>query len=66
MSVLTGCRPSPQETARWELAHTLVGHTDNVSSVVFSPDGQTLVSGSWDGTIKLWDAATGAELATYH
>ncbi len=34
----------------------LEGHTDWVSSVSFSPDGQTLVSGSADNTIKLWKA----------
>ncbi len=33
----------------------LTGHTRPVNSVVFSPDGKTLASGSWDGTILLWD-----------
>lgn len=37
----------------------LTGHPSLVSSVCFSPDGRILASGSWDGTIKLWDVATG-------
>ena len=43
---------------------TLEGHTDRVSSVSFSPDGTTLVSGSDDGRIKLWDVAAGQGIAT--
>ncbi|MHC4404478.1 MAG: WD40 repeat domain-containing protein [Planctomycetota bacterium] len=37
-----------------ELA-TLEGHTGTVNSVAFLPDGDTLVSGSEDGTIRLWN-----------
>ena len=45
----------------------LTGHTDDVISVVFSPDGAKLVSvGDWvDGTAKLWDIPTGKNLATF-
>jgi len=30
-----------------------------VLSAAWAPDGQTILSGDWDGTIKLWDAASG-------
>nr|NCR55544.1 hypothetical protein [Microcystis aeruginosa L211-07] len=33
-------------------------------SVNFSPDGKTLVSGSYDTTIKLWNVETGQEIRT--
>ena len=38
---------------------TLREHTDSVNSVVFSPDGGTLASGSADNTIQMWNALTG-------
>jgi WD40 repeat protein len=36
----------------------LKGHTDIVNSVSFSPDGQHIVSGSDDSTIRVWNANT--------
>jgi len=42
----------------------LEGHYSVVNSVNFSPDGKTLVSGSADNTIKLWDVETGQEIRT--
>ncbi|KAG2064452.1 prolyl oligopeptidase, partial [Suillus decipiens] len=36
-----------------------LGHTHNVKSVSFSPDGTRIVSGSDDETVRLWDIATG-------
>jgi WD40 repeat protein len=44
---------------------TLKGHTGMVYSVAWSPDGTKLATGSYDGTVKLWDAATGKCLKTF-
>lgn len=36
----------------------LKGHEGLVSSVVFSPESRRLITGSWDGTARLWDIET--------
>ena len=36
----------------------------NATSLVYSPDGAVLVSGSYDATIRLWDIGTGEQLGT--
>jgi WD40 repeat protein len=48
----------PVRGKRDQLAGTLTGHSDIVSAVAFA--GETLVSTSWDQTIRTWDAATRA------
>ncbi|MGA2750284.1 MAG: serine/threonine-protein kinase [Verrucomicrobiota bacterium] len=42
----------------------LAGHRDFVSGLAFSPDGSTLATGSMDGTIRLWNTATGIIIAS--
>jgi WD40 repeat protein len=44
-------------TRRQPLATTLTGHRGVVGGLAFSPDGTTLISGSWDSTVRYWDVA---------
>ena len=41
---------------------TFKGHTDDVTSVVFGPDGKYVASTSSDGTLKVWNAASGQQV----
>ena len=52
------------DTATGRRLLTLKGHSEHVRPICFSPDGQTLASGSHDNTIKLWELATGRLLGT--
>jgi hypothetical protein len=62
--------PNPEtEIARQQniasLIHTFTEHSGMVHEAVFSPDGRTILSGSWDNTLKLWDVATNRVLLTF-
>jgi WD40 repeat protein/tRNA A-37 threonylcarbamoyl transferase component Bud32 len=43
----------------------MLGHSDSVTGVAFTPDGRSCYSVSRDGTLRSWDAATGGELGRW-
>ena len=42
-------------------AEKKIAHNGDVNSVAFSPDGKTIVSGSDDKTLKVWDAGVSTD-----
>ena len=50
------------DAASGKLVRELTGHAETVFCLDISPDGRLAASGGWDGTIRLWDLKTGAEM----
>ncbi len=48
------------------VSHTLVGHTDEINDLQFSPDGSTLASASADDDARLWDLTAGSNRVLHH
>jgi serine/threonine protein kinase/WD40 repeat protein len=59
VAVSVGAGVSVRRVATGEVAHTLGSHSSAVHALAFSPDAKTLATGGADGTVFLWDLATG-------
>ena len=51
-----------EEDARTPRLVAQTGHSGGIITVAFAPDGRTILTGSRDGTARLWDAASGREI----
>ncbi|MEM1426015.1 MAG: NB-ARC domain-containing protein, partial [Cyanobacteria bacterium P01_H01_bin.130] len=58
---LVPCLDSPDGA----LIRTFTGHNRGITAVAIAPDGKRGLSGSVDGTLKLWDLDSGRELCTF-
>jgi WD40 repeat protein len=63
----TACGKSVKlwESSSGKLLRTFDGHTENVESVAFSPDGKHIASTSWDKLVKIWGVSAGRELVSF-
>jgi WD40 repeat protein len=58
-------------TPLWHLSHEMISATSctqpsPVTSIAIVPGGRAIISGGYDGGLRLWQAATGKRLETYH
>ena len=51
----------------WDIngkARTILGHSDQIYRLAFSPNGKIVATASWDRSIKLWNAVDGKLIRT--
>jgi WD40 repeat protein len=64
-----GSADAGSQVTTWDVAtgrthQVLKGHDDAVRTAWFTPDGSSILSASWDATIRLWDAGSARGLRT--
>jgi WD40 repeat protein len=60
----SGVRLVSESYARWGvILRVIEGHGGPVNSIAYSPNGQRIVSGSYDTTVRVWNAVTGESTA---
>jgi len=57
--------PEASGERRWKQEHTQLRSTATIYASAFSPDGNFVLTGARDGTLKLWDRRTGDPMLTY-
>jgi len=65
LGLFVGVAAAYAEDVVFEPILTFTGHTSGVISVAFSPDGIMVLTGSYDKTARLWNAATGEHIRTF-
>ncbi len=57
--------PAPIVRMGDKMAWNIESFKNRLSTVIYSPDGQYLLSGNWGGVISLWDASTGQKIKNF-
>ncbi len=65
LCVLAACVVCPAAQAASAELKVQLGHSDEITSVAFSPDGRWVLTGSWDHTARLWDLSSGREIRRF-
>ena len=51
-----------KSTSATKPRQTMRGHTSRVKGVAHLPDGRRIITSSWDGSLRLWEIESGAQI----
>ncbi len=61
----TGATFTLWDWRRAAAVRTFTGHTRQIQDLASAPSGALVLSGAWDGTLRLWETSTGRELYAF-